>query len=236
MKEESNQPTRILLVDDEYLALNLLEEFLQQIPATLVVAKCKTALEAMSVLRQGAIDVMFLDIQMPSLSGVDFLKGLSNPPATIFTTAYRDYAVEAFELQAEDYLVKPFSFARFNQALERARASIGNTSNTAQQEEAYIHLKVDGRLVRLKISEIIYVEGMKEYIRVVTEQKKYVTFERLKNMEALLPLKAFTRVHKSYIVANAAIRSIEGNLLDVGIGKIPVSRSLRATIIRELFS
>ncbi|MEL7247630.1 MAG: response regulator transcription factor [Bacteroidota bacterium] len=235
MKEASHQLTRILLVDDEYLALNLLEEFLNQIPGTSVVAKCKTALDAMRILREKEVDVMFLDIQMPTLSGVDFLKGLSHPPATIFTTAYRNYAVEAFELQAVDYLVKPFSFARFNQALERARDTLVKTT-PEEQEEPYIHLKVDGSLVRLKVSEIVYVEGMKEYIRVVTKEKKYVTFERLKNMEALLPSSAFTRVHKSYIVANAAVRSIEGNLLEVGIGKIPVSRSLRAAIVRDLFS
>ncbi|MEL6657144.1 MAG: LytTR family DNA-binding domain-containing protein [Bacteroidota bacterium] len=235
MKEANHQHTRILLVDDEYLALNLLEEFLNQIPGTSVVAKCKTALDAMRILREEEVDVMFLDIQMPTLSGVDFLKGLSNPPAAIFTTAYRDYAVEAFELQAVDYLVKPFSFARFNQALERARDALAKAISEGQ-EESYIHLKVDGSLVRLQVSEIIYVEGMKEYIRVVTEEKKYVTFERLKNMEKLLPASAFTRVHKSYIVANAAVRSIEGNLLEVGIGKIPVSRSLRAAIVRDLFS
>ena len=236
MKDSGNSSTQILLVDDEYLALNLLEEFLSQIPHTQVVAKCKTALEAMTVLRRDPVDVMFLDIQMPTLSGVDFLKGLDNPPATVFTTAYRDYAVEAFELQAVDYLVKPFSFARFNQALERARNATANPGAQQEEEDAYLHLKVDGRLVRLKVSEVIYVEGMKEYVRVVCADKKYVTFERLKNMEALLPARAFTRVHKSYIVANAAVRAIEGNLLDVGIGKIPVSRSLKTAVIRDLFS
>lgn len=235
MKASDRSPTRVLLVDDEYLALNLLEEFLKQIPGTELIAKCKSAMEAMEIVRTQTIDVMFLDIQMPSLSGVDFLRGLSTPPATVFTTAYRDYAVEAFDLQAADYLVKPFSFARFTQALQRAR-EIHEQSTPRNKQQEYLNLKVDGKLVRIKISEIIYVEGMKEYVRVVCADKKLVTFERLKNMEAVLPTQAFTRVHKSYIVANEAVVAIEGNLLDVGVKKIPVSRNMRTAIIRDLFS
>ena len=107
------KPSKVLLVDDEYLALDLLEEFLRQLPQASLVAKCKSAMEAMTVLQGQEVDVMFLDVQMPSLSGIDFLKGLHAPPATVFTTAYRDFAVDAFELRATDYLVKPFSFARF---------------------------------------------------------------------------------------------------------------------------
>lgn len=228
-------PLKVLLVDDEYLALNLLQEFLSQIPNTELVGKCKSALEAMSILSRETVDVMFLDIQMPTLSGVDFLKGLPSPPATVFTTAYRDYAVEAFELQATDYLVKPFSFARFAQALQRAAAAARSTGGE-DESNSYLHLKVDGKLIRVKVADIVYVEGMKEYVRVVCQDQKFVTFERLKNMEDMLPQGAFTRVHKSYIVANGAIRAIEGNLLDLGIAKVPVSRSLRADIIRDLFS
>lgn len=228
-------PLRVLLVDDEYLAISLLEEFLSQIPHTQLLGKCKSAIEAMSFLHEQPVDIMFLDIQMPTLSGVDFLKGLDEPPATIFTTAYRDYAVEAFELKATDYLVKPFSFARFAQAFQRAQEEVRKKADQSTSSE-YLHLKVDGKLVRVKISDIVYVEGMKEYVRVVCTQQKLITFERLKNMEHLLPAQAFTRVHKSYLVANAAVRAIEGNQLDLGIAKIPVSRSLRADIIRDLFT
>jgi DNA-binding LytR/AlgR family response regulator len=233
----NHAPTRVLLVDDEYLALNLLEEFLSQMPNTQLVGKCKSALEAMEVLRRETVDVMFLDIQMPSLSGVDFLQSLEHPPATIFTTAYRDYAVEAFALRATDYLVKPFSFARFAQAFQRAREQQPVMTATSKEEKPYLHIKVDGKIVRVKISEIVYVEGMKEYVRVVCQDgNKLTTFERLKNMEQQLPAQAFTRVHKSYIVANERVQAIEGNLLDMGIEKIPVSRSLRAEIVKDLFS
>lgn len=225
---------KILLVDDEYLALNLLEGYVKQVPGTEIVAKCKSALEALEVLRQQEVDVMFLDIQMPNLSGVEFLKGLDKAPATVFTTAYRDFAVDAFELSAIDYLVKPFPFARFLQALHKANQYNRKTSPT--QEAGYLTVKVDGRLVRIMINNIIYVEGMKEYVRIVCEGEKYVTFERMKNMEELLPADQFMRVHKSYLIAKAKVKSIEGNQLEIEGTKIPVSRSLRTEIIKELFT
>jgi DNA-binding LytR/AlgR family response regulator len=226
---------RILLVDDEYLALNLLEGYVQQVPGAKLITKCKSALEALDVLQQEEVDIMFLDIQMPSLSGVDFLQSLDKPPATVFTTAYRDYAVDAFALNAVDYLVKPFSFSRFLQAMHKAiqYQQKGQAASTATE---YLSIKVDGKLVRVKISEIIYVEGMKEYVRIVGENNKYVTFERMKNMEDILPVDQFMRVHKSYLVARKKVTVMEGNMLEVAGTKIPVSRSLRSQIIEELFT
>lgn len=225
---------RILLVDDEYLALQLLEEYLMKVPQVEVVAKCKSPLEALSVLRTQAIDILFLDIQMPTLSGVDLLKSLGHPPVTIFTTAYRDYAIDAFNLNVVDYLLKPFAFERFLQALEKAMSAC-DPSPLTESESTHLTLKVEGKLQRIKISDIIYVEGMKEYVRVVCQKEKYVTYERLKNMELLLPQQHFLRVHKSYIVAKNSVVAIEGNLLDVGIQKIPLSRNLRGTIMSALF-
>lgn len=226
---------RILLVDDEYLALNLLEGYVQQVPGARLIAKCKSALEAMDVLQQEEVDILFLDIQMPSLSGIDLLKSLDRPPATVFTTAYRDYAVDAFALNAVDYLVKPFSFSRFLQAMHKAIQYQQKGQAVAEGTE-YLSVKVDGKLVRVKISEIIYVEGMKEYVRIVCENNKYVTFERMKNMEETLPANQFMRVHKSYLIARNKVKAIEGNMLEVGGAKIPISRSLRSQIIEELFT
>lgn len=226
---------RILLVDDEYLALNLLEGYVQQVPGARLIAKCKSALEAMDVLQQEEVDILFLDIQMPSLSGIDLLKSLDRPPATVFTTAYRDYAVDAFALNAVDYLVKPFSFSRFLQAMHKAIQYQQKGQAVAEGTE-YLSVKVDGKLVRVKISEIIYVEGMKEYVRIVCENNKYVTFERMKNMEETLPANQFMRVHKSYLIARNKVKTIEGNMLEVGGAKIPISRSLRSQIIEELFT
>lgn len=137
---------------------------------------------------------------MPSLNGLDLLKSLTRPPATIFTTAYKDYALDAFGLNVVDYLLKPIAFERFLQALNKARDACQTTDNTISPK-TYLSMKVDGKLVRIKIADIVYIEEMKEYVRIVCPEKKYIAFERLKNMEKSLPEELFIRVHKSYIVA-----------------------------------
>lgn len=231
-------PFRILLVDDEYLALQLLEQYLSQIPNVVVVDKCKSALAAREVLRQETIDILFLDIQMPSLSGVDFLRSLSQPPAVVFTTAYRDYAVDAFDLNAVDYLVKPFPFERFVQALDKAQAAcrppVGDLI-IPQKSRDFFTIKVDGRLVKVLFADILFVEGLKEYVRIVCTDDRYVTYERMKNMEDLLPGPAFLRVHKSYIVAKDRVKALEGNQLVIGEHKIPISRSKREEVVQAIF-
>lgn len=227
---------KVLLVDDEYLALSLLEEYLSRVPGMEVVGKCKSPLAALDILQQQQVDILFLDIQMPTLSGVDLLKSLARPPVTIFTTAYRDYAIDAFDLNVVDYLLKPFAFERFMQALNKARAAIQSEEQNTTYTKTHLTVKVDGKLVRIKIDDIVYIEGMKEYIRIVCRQEKYVTFERLKNIEEMLPTDQFMRVHKSYIVAKKSVVSIEGNLLDVGLQRIPISRSLRAVVVDHFFS
>lgn len=228
----------VLLVDDEYLALNLLEEYLKQIPDAQLVAKSKSPMEAMDILQQQKIDILFLDVQMPGLSGVSLLRSLSNPPATIFTTAYREHAVEAFELSAVDYLVKPFPFERFLKAYNRAKTQCLQTTTEATVEykgKDFLTIKADGKLIRIRFKDILLVEGMKEYVRIICKDEKFITFERMKNMETLLPSEDFMRVHKSYIVARDAVKSIEGNILDIGIRKIPVSRSKREIIVQAFF-
>lgn len=230
----------VLLVDDEYLALNLLEEYARRIPELEVVAKCKSAQQAITVLEQEQIDILFSDIQMPSMSGVDMLRSLVAPPPTIFTTAYRGYAAEAFELAAIDYLVKPFSYERFVQAVNRAQRAVqpnhqAEAINRPAPTKPYFVAKVDGRLVRIPFAEICYIEGLKEYVRIVCEKEKFVVFERMKNMESYLPKDAFMRVHKSYIIACKHVKSLEGHLLDIGIQKIPISRSKKEEITARLF-
>lgn len=228
----------VLLVDDEYLALNLLEEYLKQVPNAHLVAKCKSPLEAMQILEKEEIDILFLDIQMPALSGVSLLSSLSKAPATVFTTAYRDYAIEAFDLNAIDYLVKPFPFERFLKAYNRASAYVDRSLSKVSLEattNTYFTIKADGKLIRIYFDDILLVEGLKEYVRIICKEDKYVTFERLKNMENLLPNKDFIRVHKSYIVARRAVKALEGNMLDLGIRKVPISRTKKEEIVADLF-
>lgn len=231
---------KILLVDDEYLALNLLEEFAGRLPGLEVVGKAKTPAQALEILEKTPVDVLFLDIQMPVISGVNLLRSLQRPPVTIFTTAYSEHAVEAFDLNAVDYLLKPFSFERFLQAVNKAKEAMGRkeaptVAETPPPEADFIVVKVDGRLQKIQLSDLLYVEGLKEYVRFVCNSRQYVTFERMKNIAEILPAQAFMRVHKSYIVAKRCVQSIEGNLLDLGKIKIPISREKKEDVVREIF-
>lgn len=221
---------RILLVDDEFLALNLLEEYASRIPGLQVVNKVKSGILALEILEKEAIDVLFLDIQMPMLSGVNLLRALPKKPITIFTTAYSEYAVEAFDLNVVDYLLKPYSFERFVQAVNKAKEAMPPLSPLD-----FIVVKVDGRLQKIQLSELLYVEGLKEYVKLVTATKQYVTFERLKNIADMLPEQDFLRVHKSYIVAKHAVHAVEGNLLDLGKIKIPISREKKEEVVKSIF-
>lgn len=232
----------VLLVDDEYLALNLLEEFAGRLPGLEVVGKAKNPTQALELLEQNPVDILFLDIQMPIISGVNLLKSLRNPPVTVFTTAYSEHAVEAFDLNAVDYLLKPFAFERFLQAVNKAKEALGRrepvpapAAPAAAPE--FIVVKVDGRLQKIRLDELLYVEGLKEYIRLVCGGgKQYVTFERMKNIEEQLPSQNFLRVHKSYIVAKRHVQAVEGNQLDLGNKiKIPISREKKDEVVSAIF-
>ncbi len=234
------KPIRILLVDDEYLALQLLEEYLGRLPNVELVDKCKSALVAMNVLQKEVVDLVFLDIQMPSLSGVELLKSLAHPPVVVFTTAYREFAADAFDLNAADYLVKPFPFERFLQAFQKAQAELNRRHLPAElivpeKSQDFITIKVDGRLVKVRFDDILFVEGLKEYVRIVCRGERHVTLERMKNMEEILPAYQFMRVHKSYIVSKSAVKALEGNQLVVDDHKIPISRSRREDVVQAIF-
>ena len=231
---------KILLVDEEYVALNLLEEFAGGLPGLEVVGKAQTPAQALEILEKTPVDILFLDIQMPVISGANLLRSLRRPPVTVFTTAYSEHIVEVFDLNAVDYLPKPFSFERFLQAVNKAKEAMGRqeapaTADTLPSEADCIVVKVDGRFQKIRLSELLYVEGLKEYVRFVCSGRQYVTFERMKNIEEILPAQAFMRVHKSYIVAKRCVQSIEGNQLDLGKIKIPISREKKEDVVREIF-
>ncbi len=234
---------KTLLVDDEYLALNLLETFILEIPELEIVDKVKSPVKALEVLAETPVDLLFLDIQMPTLSGNNLLRTLPRPPVTIFTTAYADFAVEAFNLNAADYLLKPFSFERFLQAVNKAKERLrenlrqdGLTLPNGQEESrAFFPVKVDGKVVKVRYDEILFIEGLKEYVRIVCLNTRYVTLESLKNLEDLLPKSNFVRVHKSYIVAKDKVHTLDGNLLEIQKHKIPISRTRRDEVIQEVF-
>jgi DNA-binding LytR/AlgR family response regulator len=177
---------------------------------------------------------------MPTINGNQFLKTMSKPPVVIFTTAYSEYAVEAFELGAIDYLLKPFSFDRFVQAATKAVNAIHqNSSQVASEVRAsnnFLTVKADGKIYRITFDSILYIEGYKEYLKIVTAQKTYVTLETFKNMEILLPSPMFLRVHKSFMVAKDKVNALNGGMLEIGKTEIPMSREKKDELIRIIFN
>jgi two-component system, LytTR family, response regulator LytT len=232
---------KTLLVDDEFLALNLLEGYTAQLPQLHLVGKVKSPVQAIDILQQHSVELLFLDIQMPTLTGNQFLKTLHNPPVTIFTTAYSEHAVEAFELGAIDYLLKPFSFERFLQATNKAIATIAqrNSSNTIGElkiENDFLTVKADSKTYRIPFSEILFIEGLKEYVKIVTPQKTYIALETFKNLELLLPFPAFLRVHKSFMVAKDKVQALNGSMLEIGKVSIPLSREKKDELVKIIFN
>ena len=230
------QKIKVLLVDDEFLALQLLENFVKDVPELELVAKTKSPMEAQNILSNTNIDLLFLDIQMPTLSGINLLKNLKNPPLTIFTTAYSDYALTAFDLNVIDYLLKPFSFERFLQAVDKAQRQL-STSNPIHKKDSshFLSIKANSKIVKVFIDDILFIEGLKEYVKIVCATDNIVTFERLKNLETILPANQFLRVHKSYIINTAKVTSIEGNLLTIGTHFIPISRGKKEMVVKRIF-
>ncbi len=215
----------VIIVDDEPLAQDVLETYIEKIPEFNLVTKCSNAFEANDTLKNNDIDLMFLDIQMPQLTGIDFLKTLSKPPIVIFTTAYPNYAIEGFNLDALDYLLKPISVDRFmkaaNKAIEKvglhqrdvSAAGAGGGDGPTQQE--YFFVKADKKLVKVNFKEIIYIEGLKDYVIIRMDATRVITLQTMKSLEHKLPDTQFMRIHRSYIVNIEKINAIIGNMVEV---------------------
>ncbi len=211
----------VIIVDDEPLAQDVLETYIEKIPELNLVQKCNNALEANEALKAHDIDLMFLDIQMPQLTGVDFLKTLAKPPLVVFTTAYPNYAIEGFELNALDYLLKPISLERFMKAVNKAVEQIGLQRKEAappageESEPDYIFVKADKKLVKVNFPEIVYIEGLKDYVIIRMENSRVITLQTMKSLEEKLPPGLFRRIHRSYIVNVNKIEAIVGNMVEV---------------------
>lgn len=228
---------RCLLVDDEHLALALLEKFVSDTPGLEVAATCKSPIRAVEMLQSEPIDLLFLDIQMPILNGLNLLKSVSRKPVTIFTTAYAQHALEAFDLDAVDYLLKPYSFERFTHAVEKALVLLRQRAEgAADQPEGYLTVKADRQWIKIPIAEIRYIEGWKEYVKIYVENEKVVTLESLNYLETTLPSQHFLRVHKSFIVAKNRVQKLDGEMLVlIGNVRIPVARARKKEVVADLF-
>jgi DNA-binding LytR/AlgR family response regulator len=226
---------RCLLVDDEHFALALLEKFIGDTPGLEIVAACKSPIRAVEILQSEPVDLLFLDIQMPLLSGANLLRSVSRKPVAIFTTAYPQHAAEAFDLDAVDYLLKPFSFDRFTHAVKKAKEVLASR-RLAVGVAGHLTVKADRRWVKIPFGDIRYIEGWKEYVKIFTENQKVVTLESLNNLEVTLPAEHFLRVHKSFIVAKSRVQKMDGDKLVLsGETRIPVARARKKEVVEVLF-
>ena len=227
---------KCIIVDDEPLAIEIIESYVNRLDDLEIVATCTNALKAFEILQKEQVDLMFLDIQMPKLTGIDFIKTLKNPPKTILTTAYRDYALESYELDVVDYLLKPISFDRFLVALQKAYKNDKSELNysTSDGGEEYIYLKADKKMVKVMLNDILYIESLKDYIRVKTADKDVITHQKISYLEEKLPDDLFIRIHRSFIVPLKKIESYSSSTIEVPGKELPIGRLYKNNVLDTL--
>lgn len=224
---------KCIIIDDEPIAIRVIKKHLSAFTDFAIVAECSNALEAMPIISKEKIDLMFCDIQMPQITGVDFVRSLAHPPKVIFTTAYRDYAVDAFELNVVDYLLKPISFERFTKAINNfmeqnsAKNIQQNISVTDSTQRDFIFLKADKKHHKINLSDILYFESLGDYVIAFTTDKKIVTKERISNLAENLPGNNFLQIHRSYIVSISKIESVGAGFVEIKGKKLPVGRNYK---------
>jgi two-component system, LytTR family, response regulator len=228
---------KCLIVEDEPLARSLLTEYVRKVPHLELAEACSSPLAAIEVLHKNPIDILFLDIQMPEITGITLLKTLQKKPLVILTTAYSEYALESYELDVLDYLLKPITFERFLKAVEKASQRLMVKKDPAHAEvkmapeptQSFVFVKDGTKLVKVRFDDILYVEGLKDYVTIHTKQQKIVTLQRLKALEEQLPANKFIRIHHSYIVALEAINMVHKGEVQIGNALLPISDSYKKT-------
>jgi len=229
---------KCVIIDDEPLARKGIKEYVADVDFLELVGEFDNPLKAAELINGGDVQLIYLDIQMPKLSGIDFFKALAKAPPVIFTTAYPQYAVEGFELNALDYLVKPVSFDRFFKAALKAKEYYEirekNVTEGAQNAAGYFFIKADNKLIKLVYDDILFAEALQNYVVIHTKDRKYITYLTFKSVEEYLPAEKFLKTHKSYIVATEKIDSIEGNNIRIGNHDVPISRNLKEEVMEIL--
>ena len=233
------QKVSCLIVDDEPIARDIVKTYCGHLPILHVIASCGNALEAKTSLQQHKIDILFLDINMPLLDGIAFLKTLRNQPQVIFTTAYKEYALDAFDLSACDYLLKPFSLERFIIAVDKAldkiqKPQILNQEASETKTEDFIFIKAEGKIFKVRFDDLIYAEANGNYTKIVTNQHMLLPTITFSGFEDLLPKSQFLRIHRSFIINKAKITHIEGNRVFINNIEIPISTNYREAFLKEL--
>lgn len=242
-------PIRCLIVDDEPPAREVIRRYVQEIPTLHLVAECANAVQALTILQQQPIDLIFLDIRMPQLDGTTFLKTLKNPPKVIFTTAYAEYALEGYELDIIDYLLKPVRFDRFLKAVNKACApttsqavtvptSAASTTATPPPEEkrsdSFVYFRADRKMQKVMLHDILYIESMKDYVKINTTGGIIITKQSITSVESMLSEKQFVRTHRSFIVAIDKIRSYTNELIEIDAAEIPIGKLYRNGVLKIL--
>lgn len=225
---------RCIVVDDEPLARRGLEGYIEKIAFLEWEGSFKNALKANEFLMDNEVDLIFLDIEMPEISGIHFLKTHKNLPSVIFTTAYSEYALESYDFDVVDYLVKPISFERFLQAANKASYVRSKREPNQDELDSFIFVKTDQGLERVMLNEILFVQSMQNYITIFTEHKKLLTLVPLKSFMELLSSNHFVQVHKSYVVSKSKVEGIKGNQIIMGVHKIPISERMRKEVMLAL--
>ena len=224
---------KCLLVDDEPLALNVLESYVDLVPTLELSAKCQDAFDALKILQQQSIDIMFLDIHMPQLTGIDFLKSIRNPPKVIFTTAHKEYALEGYELDVVDYLLKPISLERFIRAIGKIdNKTINPDTNEGSKDnlphKLFLYFKMDRKMVKIYTDEIVYMESDKDYIKIIREADPPIRVKQtIGSMEKMLPKNQFLRIHRSFIVSISKVKSFTQKDVEVNGHELPVGRDFQ---------
>ena len=231
---------RCLVVDDEPPAREIISRYIEQLPELKLAGECANAMQALSFLQHQTIDLLFLDIQMPQLKGTDLLKIVKNPPKVIFTTAHAEYALQGYELDVVDYLLKPIPFERFVKAVHKIiQSGSDNISALAAiqpeiKQEAFVYFRADRKMVKVMLSDILYIESMKDYIKVVTTNGPLVTKQSMNSVEAMLPENLFIRTHRSFIVSLPKIKSFTHELIEIEKTEIPIGKLFRNRVMKIL--
>lgn len=236
-----NMKTKCLIVDDEPLARELIRGHVEKLENFEIVAECSDAMKALNVLHEKQVDLIFMDIQMPQITGIEFLKTLKRPPKVIITTAYREFALEGFELDVVDYLLKPITFERFLKSVnkyyqisqEDVHVIPGNSAEKTM-DESFIYVKENKKVVKVFLSEIKYIEGLSEYVQLYTDKRKIITKTSMAQMEEKLPGEGFLRIHKSFIVSLSKIEAFTANTIEIQGKELPIGRSYKNGVLSAL--
>lgn len=224
-----------IITDDEPYARKGLQGYIEKISFLDLKGSCEDALQLNSLLEREPVDLLFLDIQMPHLTGIEFLRTICNPPKVIFTTAYEQYAIQGFELEVIDYLLKPISYERFFKAATKAKDYF-ELKARPDESAAYLFLKANGKFEKIVFSDILFIEGMENYVAIQLKDKKIITHSTIKSLLEKLPAKQFIQTHKSYVVGIDKIDRIEGNLLRIRTHQVPISKYLRKVVMETILN